>query len=214
MYRFVQLVRQSRGLAFASLLAAVFLAITSASLRAQTQSTNATVNTPASTTANTAAAPTTSSDPSYQLDTGDKVHLTVFGEPDLSGDYDVDGSGYLRLPLIGQIHAAGLTLVQVEDRLQRKLASGYLKDPKVSAVIINYRPFYIIGEVNKPGEYPYASGMNVLTAVALAGGFTYRADDSDVYIRHKGSTDEVSEPADQTTRIKPGDIIRVAERFF
>lgn len=214
MYRFVQLVRQSRGLAFASLLAAVFLTIASASLRAQTQSTNATANTPASTTANTAAAPTTSADPGYQLDTGDKVHLTVFGEPDLSGDYDVDGSGYLRLPLIGQIHAAGLTLVQVEDRLQRKLASGYLKDPKVSAVVINYRPFYIIGEVNKPGEYPYASGMNVLTAVALAGGFTYRADDSDVYIRHKGSTDEVSEPADQTTRIKPGDIIRVAERFF
>lgn len=197
---------QSRGVVLASAIALSCIVLIVAPLRAQTATANAT----------TASAPaaTGSADTSYQLDTGDRVHLTVFGEPDLSGDYDVDGSGYLRLPLIGQIHAAGLTLLQVEDSLQRKLSEGYLKNPKVSAEVINYRPFYIIGEVNKPGEYPYASGMNVLTAVAVAGGFTYRADDSDVYIRHKGSTDEVSEPADQTTKIKPGDIIRVAERFF
>lgn len=198
--------RQSRCLALAGAIAVSCIVLIVTPLRAQTTTATATT---------TAGAPAAgAADTSYQLDTGDKVHVTIFGETDLSGDYDVDGSGYIRLPLVGQIQAAGLTLLQVEDKVQRKLSSGYLKDPKVSIEVINYRPFYIIGEVNKPGEYPYASGMNVLTAVAVAGGFTYRADDSDVYIRHKGSTEEVSETADQTTKIKPGDIIRVAERFF
>lgn len=198
---------QSRGVVIAGALALFCILSIVTPLQAQTAKASAT-------TASTPAPSTASADTSYQLDTGDRVHLTVFNEPDLSGDYDVDGSGYLRLPLIGQLRAAGLTLLQLEDSVQRKLSTGYLKNPKVSAEVVNYRPFYIIGEVNKPGEYPFASGMNVLTAVAVAGGFTYRADDSDVYIRHKGSTEEVSEPADQTTRIKPGDIIRVAERFF
>ncbi len=153
-------------------------------------------------------------DPGYRLGTGDTVHITVFGETDLTGDYSIDGTGDMRMPLIGQIKAAGLTIPDLENAIQAKLASGYLRDPKISAVVTNYRPFYIIGEVNKPGEYPYASGMNVLTAVALAGGFTYRADDSDVDIRHKGSTKEISVPADQTSKIEPGDIITVSERFF
>ncbi|MDE3114584.1 MAG: polysaccharide export protein [Pseudomonadota bacterium] len=153
-------------------------------------------------------------DPGYRLGTGDTVHITVFGETDLTGDYSIDGTGDMRMPLIGQIKAAGLTIPDLENAIQAKLASGYLRDPKISAVVTNYRPFYIIGEVNKPGEYPYASGMNVLTAVALAGGFTYRADDTDVDIRHKGSTKEISVPADQTSKIEPGDIITVSERFF
>ena len=150
----------------------------------------------------------------YTLGTGDKVHVTVFGETDLSGDYDVDGSGYMRLPLIGQVKAAGLTVTELENTIQTRLASGYLKNPRVSAEVTNYRPFYILGEVNKPGQYPYASGMNVLRAVALAGGFTYRADESDVYIRHKGSNKEVSVPANQSSVVEPGDVIRVTERFF
>ncbi|MDE2499544.1 MAG: polysaccharide export protein [Alphaproteobacteria bacterium] len=153
-------------------------------------------------------------DAGYRLGTGDRLQITVYGEPDLSGVYDVDGSGYVRMPLVGQIKVAGMTLVQMEDKVQSTLAAGYLKEPKVSAEVVNYRPFYIIGEVNKPGEYPYASGMNVLTAVALAGGYTYRADDSDVYIRRKGSRKEISAPADQMTKVEPGDIVRVAERFF
>jgi protein involved in polysaccharide export with SLBB domain len=148
------------------------------------------------------------------LGTGDQLRITVYGENDLSGDYNVDDSGYVRLPLIGQIKVTGLTLPQLEDQIRDKLAAGYLKDPRVSAEVTNYRPFYIIGAVNRPGEHPYVSGMNVLTAVALAGGFTYRADDSDVYIRRKGSSKEKSVPANQTTVVDPGDIIRVPERFF
>ena len=153
-------------------------------------------------------------DPGYRLGTGDTVQITVFGETDLSGSYPIDGSGVMRMPLIGQVKAAGLTISALENSIQAKLAAGYLRDPKVSAVVTNYRPFYIIGEVNKPGEYPYASGMNVLTAVALAGGFTYRADDSEVDIRHKGSTAETTVPANQTSKVEPGDIITVSERFF
>lgn len=153
-------------------------------------------------------------DPGYRLGTGDTIHVTVFGETDLSGDYPIDGTGIMRMPLIGQLKAAGLTISALENAIQAKLAAGYLRDPKISAEVTSYRPFYIIGEVNKPGEYPYASGMNVLTAVALAGGFTYRADDTDVDIRHKGSTKEISVPADPSSKVEPGDIITVSERFF
>jgi len=151
---------------------------------------------------------------SYRLGTGDKLKMTVFGQQDLSGEFVVDDTGFIRLPLIGQVKAAGLTIHEFEDAVTVKLADGYLRDPRVSVEVTNYRPFYIIGEVNKPGEYAYVNGMNALNAVALAGGYTYRADDSIVYVRHKGSPTEEKDPADQTTAIYPGDIIRVAERFF
>jgi len=153
-------------------------------------------------------------DPGYHLGTGDQLRITVYNETDLSGDYSVDDGGFVRLPLIGQIKAQGLTLVDLEKAIEGKFASGYLKSPRVSAQITTYRPFYIIGEVNKPGQYSYVNGMNIVTAVALAGGYTYRADDSSVYIRRNGSSEEESDPADETTKIQPGDIIRVSERFF
>jgi len=150
----------------------------------------------------------------YKLGSGDKLRVIVFGQDDLGGEYEVDGSGYVRLPLIGQIKAAGLTVFDFEAEVAEKLDAGYLKDAKVSVEVINYRPFYIIGEVNKPGEYPYVSGMSVLNAVALAGGYTYRADDTEVFVRRVGATTEEKLPADQTTKVNPGDIIRISERFF
>jgi polysaccharide export outer membrane protein len=150
----------------------------------------------------------------YRLGTGDKLRLIVFGEDDLGGEYVVDGGGQVRLPLIGQVRATGLTVREFETEVKTKLDEGYLKDARVSAEVTNYRPFYIIGEVNKAGEYPYVNGMSVLNAVALAGGYTYRASSSYVYIRRNGSAREQNMPADQTTKIQPGDIIRVPERFF
>ena len=127
---------------------------------------------------------------SYRLGTGDKLKLTVFGQDDLGGEFTVDDQGFIRLPLIGQVKAAGLTIHDFEDAVTSKLSDGYLRDPRVSVQVVNYRPFYIIGEVNKPGEYPYENGMNVLNAVSLAGGYTYRADDSVVYVRRKGNPAE------------------------
>jgi polysaccharide export outer membrane protein len=150
----------------------------------------------------------------YRLGPGDKLRVIVFGEEDLSGEFVVDGSGYIRLPLVGQVQAANRTVYEFERDVETKLKDGYLKAPRVSAEVMNYRPFYIIGEVGKPGEYPYVNGMSVLNAVALAGGYTYRANERNVYLRRYGDSREQSVPADETTKVYPGDIIRVVERFF
>lgn len=145
----------------------------------------------------------------YQLGTGDKVHVTVYGEDDLSGEFQVDSTGFLRLPMIGQIRAAGLNAQQLEGSLTTAYAQGYLLEPRVNVEVTQYRPFFIIGEVNKPGEYPYVNGMNVLNAVALAGGYTQKAADGHVYLRKNGTSKEIRVAADQTTQIMPGDILRV-----
>ncbi len=157
---------------------------------------------------------TASNGETYKLGTGDKVRVTVFGQDDLGGEFVIDDTGVVRLPMIGQVKAADLTVHDFEDAVIAKLQDGYLVNPRVSVEVISYRPFYIMGEVNKPGEYPCETGMTVLNAVSLAGGFTYRADETEVYIRHKNSSGEEKRPADVTTPVQPGDIIRVAERFF
>jgi polysaccharide export outer membrane protein len=153
-------------------------------------------------------------DQSYQLGAGDKVRLSVFGESDLGGEFLIDGSGDLRLPLIGQVKAAGLTVHDFEEKIVKMLEDGYLRDPRVSIEVVNYRPFYIIGEVNKPGQYPYVDGMNALNAIALAGGYTARANKSDVYLQRNGQNGEQEFPSDETTKVQPGDVVRIPERFF
>jgi polysaccharide export outer membrane protein len=148
----------------------------------------------------------------YRLDSGDKLRVIVFGEDDLSGEFEVDGTGTVSLPLTGQVGARGLTLREFEAAVEAMLSNGYLKDPRVSAEVLNHRPFYIIGEVQEGGEYPFVSGMNVLTAVALAGGYSYRANTAKVYITREA--EELELPASADTRVLPGDVIRVPERFF
>ena len=152
--------------------------------------------------------------PEYVLGSGDKLRLTVFEEADLSGDYTVDGSGYVRLPLVGQVRAAGLTSQQLEAAIGSTLARGYLRQPRVSVQVSTYRPFYIIGAVTKPGEYPYVNHMNALNAIALAGGFTPSAMESTIYLRREGSNTEVKMPTDRSTRINPGDVVRVDNTYF
>ena len=151
---------------------------------------------------------------SYHLATGDKVHVIVYGEDDLGGDFDVDGNGFVRLPLIGAVKAMGLSSHELEDRIAAALADGYLERPRVNVEIIGYRPFYIIGEVQKPGQYPYVNDMNALNAVALAGGYTEKAETASVYIRRNGETEEHRMPADQLTRVQPGDVVRVPASLF
>jgi polysaccharide export outer membrane protein len=147
----------------------------------------------------------------YKLGAGDKVNMKVFGDDTLSGAYQVDGKGMFSVPLLGSIEAAGLTKNELEDQLRTKL-KRYLNDPRVAVEIESYRPFYIIGEVQKPGSYNYVSGMTVINAVAIAGGFTYRAKEDAFAIRR--STDRSTVEGRQMTQVQPGDVIVVRERFF
>jgi hypothetical protein len=150
----------------------------------------------------------------YQLGAGDKIRVTVFGESDLSGEYQVDGSGMVRLPLIGTLRATGYTAPDLEQWISGALADGYLKNPRVNVEIATYRPFYIIGAVNRPGQYAYIDHMNALNAVALAGGFTDQAIQSTLYIRHEGSAVEQPVQTSQLSHVEPGDVIRVKTSFF
>jgi protein involved in polysaccharide export with SLBB domain len=150
----------------------------------------------------------------YTLGPGDQLRLTAFRHEDLSGEFELDGEGYFAMPLIGEVLAGGMTSRQLETEIESQLADGgYLVDPQVSVEVLNYRPFYIIGEVNQPGSYQYVNGINVVNAVALAGGFTYRADQDDIVITRGGSNGEEME-AQLTSEVLPGDIIEVTERFF
>ncbi len=150
----------------------------------------------------------------YKLGSGDRVRVTVFGHEDLSGEFEVDGVGRLSLPLIQQVAAAGLSLRQLEGAITDALKPDYLKNPRVSVEVLNYRPFYILGEVNHPGSYPFVNGMTVLNAVALAGGYTYRARESKVVVIRTAETERTRQPAGPDTIVLPGDVIEVPERFF
>lgn len=154
-------------------------------------------------------------DDSYRLGSGDRVRVTVYGQPELTGEYAVDGGGQMSYPLVGQIRAGGLTAHELEQALIGKLSPNYLKNPSISVEVLTYRPFYIVGEVRTPGSYPFVSGMSVLNAVALAGGFTYRARENSFYVTRTaedGSKNKITAGADAT--ILPGDIITVRERYF
>jgi len=151
---------------------------------------------------------------SYKLGPGDALRVTVFRHEDLSGEFEIDGEGFFALPLVGEIMTAGLTARQLENEIEMRLQSGgYLVDPQVSIEVLNYRPFYIIGEVTNPGSYQYVNGMTVINAIALAGGFSYRADQDDIMISRGGSTGPQIEALPDTA-VLPGDIIEVPERFF
>lgn len=150
----------------------------------------------------------------YVLGPADKLKLTVFGESDLSGEFTIDGAGFIRLPLIGELRAAGFTSQQLEGAVANALSQGYLKAPRVAVEVSNYRPFYIIGAVNRPGRYPYVDQMSALNAVALAGGFNNQAVESVVFIRREGSNKEEEVPVDRTTPIYPGDVIKVHTTIF
>lgn len=150
----------------------------------------------------------------YALGSSDRLRVTVFGHPDLSGEFEVDGTGAISMPLIGQIRAIGLSTVEFEKAIAERLSDGYVLNPRVSAEVINYRPFYILGEVGRPGEYPYTSGLTVQNAVAAAGGFTYRANKRVVFIKSIDVDQEIAYDLTPSTVVKPGDTIRIGERIF
>src|SRR5271167_2329795 len=150
----------------------------------------------------------------HRLQTGEKIRVTVYGEQGLSGEYQIDPSGFVALPLAGTMQAAGLTQKELEQRLTEQLSSEYLKSPKVTVSIVEFRPFYILGEVEKPGAYPYTGGLNVLSAVAIAGGTTYRANRSKIYIQHVGENGLREYVASAAIPVMPGDVIQIPRRYF
>lgn len=170
------------------------------------------VTSAASATATVPATATTAQD--YRLGVTDKVRIVVYNEATLSGEFPISADGSISFPLIGNVAASGRTTSELARDIESRLADGLLRDPKVSIDVSSFRPFYILGEVTKPGEYPYSVGLSVLNAVATAQGFTYRADKKKVYIRSAGQEGEVQQKLDSSIMVKPGDTIRIGERFF
>ncbi|RIJ18334.1 polysaccharide export protein [Henriciella mobilis] len=150
----------------------------------------------------------------YRLSNADRLRVTVFGEPELSGEFVVDGQGFLSLPLIGDVNVEGMTVREFQRLAEERFGDGYLREPRVSAEVVNYRPFYILGEVARPGEYPYTNGLTVMNAIATAEGFTYRANKRFVLIKGAEVDEEIRVELKPTLKVQPGDTIRVVERFF
>ena len=150
----------------------------------------------------------------YQLSAGDKVHVAVFNEDNLSGDYTIDPTGRITLPLAGPVTAAGMTVPQLQAAVVKTLENGFVQNPNVTVTAVDLRPYYILGEVNKPGKYSYTPDLTVMQAVATAEGFTYRADSDAVYVRHRSDPSEKELSLTATTAVLPGDTIRIAQRYF
>ena len=155
-----------------------------------------------------------STEPGYILGPGDKIRVTVFGQEDLSGEFEVDAAGTVALPLIQTVPAQGKTPQQLEKEIASRLEPDFVRNPRVSVEVLTYRPFYIYGEVLKPGGYPYVNGMTVHNAIALAGGFTYRARTSSVIIRRTKDGTVSEDKAELNAVVEPGDVIEVRERYF
>jgi polysaccharide export outer membrane protein len=157
----------------------------------------------------------TASRPEYLLDTGDKLKITVYGETELSGEFEVDGQGDISMQLIGEVRAKGMTLRDLQRSIEARFKDGqFLRDPQVSAEVMNYRPFYIRGEVRNAGEYPYISGLTVMNAIARAGDFSYRADRRRVFITSKNSAVARELPLTSDLLVQPGDTIEIKDRLF
>ena len=152
---------------------------------------------------------------SNKLGPNDRLRITVFGQPTLTGEYTLDGNGVLAFPLIGNVPANGVTTSQLQQAIAAKLKPDYMLNPNVSAEVITRRPFYVIGEVQKPGSYPYVSDMTAVNAIAMAGGFTRRARKNDFYIRRLDKDGKVVRiEANVGTVLQAGDTLEVRERLF
>lgn len=149
------------------------------------------------------------------LGPGDKLRIVTFNHENLTGEFKVSGSGKVAFPLVGDVEAEGLTTDQLQTAIATALqGGGYVVTPYVTAEVIEYRPFYVLGEVNEPGSFGFVPGLTAANAIATAGGFSYRANQRRVYIRRAGATEEVVVPLTATTPVFPGDTVRIAERYF
>ncbi|MBX3520437.1 MAG: polysaccharide export protein [Xanthobacteraceae bacterium] len=159
-------------------------------------------------------APDASFEAPYTLDGGDKLRVTVFGQDGLTNSYAVDGAGKISMPLIGRVDARGLTTAQVAAQIATKLRSGYVREPHVAVEVETYRPFFILGEVTAAGQYAYVNNLTVETAVAIAGGFTPRANRANFTIVRNVNGVPSSASVPPYFNVRPGDTITVHERWF
>lgn len=150
----------------------------------------------------------------YRLGAGDQLRITVFGEADLTGEYVVNAEGMVAFPLVGDVPAQNKTLTEFGQAVTEALQEGYVRQPNVAVQVMNYRPFFILGEVRTPGTYPFSANLTVMNAVATAGGFTYRANTDRVFIKHAGEEREHAYRLTTTTPVQPGDTVRIGERLF
>ena len=150
----------------------------------------------------------------YTLDTGDKLRVVVFGQDTLSNTYTVDAAGMVTMPLIGAVQARDMTTAALGAAIKSKLAGGYIREPSVAVEVDVYRPFFVLGEVTYPGQYPYVPHMTVENAVAIAGGFTPRATKASVTVTRKIQGVPQRFPLPLRTAIRPGDVVTVGERWF
>lgn len=151
---------------------------------------------------------------SYQLGVGDKIQITVFGEESLSVESRLPDIGVINYPFLGELKLVGMTLTEVEQLIYTGLKGDYLVNPSVAVTIVEYRPFFIDGEVKQPGGYPYQPGLSVNKAVALAGGYTERAEQDDIQIVRERDDRTVSLEVNVSAPIQPGDVITIPQRFF
>ncbi|KAB2851345.1 MAG: polysaccharide export protein [Hyphomicrobiaceae bacterium] len=150
----------------------------------------------------------------YRLGVGDKVKITVFGEQDLSGQFEIGALGTVAIPLVGEIPAKGKSIQEFRHSVVRALQAGYLKDPKVNVEVTNYRSFFVHGEVRTGGELQFKTNLRLRDAVAMAGGYTYRANKNYVILIREGEGVEREIPLPSDLIVMPGDNIRIPERFF
>jgi polysaccharide export outer membrane protein len=151
----------------------------------------------------------------YRINQGDKLKIGVFNEPDLTGEFEVNDRGKIGFPLIGEIQADGVLVDEFRHNLSAKLREGFLRNPRVTVDVVNYRPINVIGEVRNAGQYAYRPGLTVQDAIAMAGGYSYRANTSTVYVRRSDQAGEGTVRMDEgRVSVLPGDNIRVPERYF
>ncbi len=150
----------------------------------------------------------------YRLDSGDRLRVIVFGQTELSGEYAVDGAGQISIPLINVIQARGLTTDELEETLVSVLSQTLLRDPSVNVEVLTFRPFFILGEVTRAGQYPFVAGMTVKTAVAIAGGYTHRANENVARITRNLGDRIIELGVDSNSAVHPGDTILIRERYF
>jgi polysaccharide export outer membrane protein len=153
-------------------------------------------------------------DAGYRLDAGDKLRVVVYGQEGLTNTYAIDAGGAITMPLIGQVPARGRTPAALAGDIAARLRHGYIREPSVAVEIETYRPFFILGEVAAPGQYPYVPSMTVESAIAIAGGFSPRAKRDTVTLTHTGAGGAARYEVPLGTSLGPGDTVLVGERWF